>query len=882
MMSAADRFRRDLHDLGLWPAAGETERLALYEAVTAATDLTALDVQTVRDLCDLGGVQEPARRVALEAALFNLFLVRRDGGLVMPLEADRLLDRLPDFPQRSALAARFLEGWRQGAYRQIIGDLVSEGARTTGGHDGAGANGAAGVDARAGVRGAGGAHPDGSDRRDCGASSDRPDRSDRGAPSEDSYRAREAVPYLPLLADRHGLWFQRYRLAADRLRTGLQERLGQDDLDPARLPDLIARAAPVVQAVLAAPPRRPDGAPLRLDEAQQAGVVLAILRKFVVITGGPGTGKTSVVFTFLRCLLRMGLAPHRVALAAPTGRAAQRMGESLRAQLATLPVREPVDEAIVLMEPRTLHRLLGYSPRNLSFRHGRDNPLEADLILVDETSMVDVEMMSRLLEASPLEARLVLIGDKDQLPSVEAGTVLADLVRAALEPTGATGDPLAMAGASPALAGERLATGVGFGATLADAIDAIVGQAVAPRAPSAPSSRSAALARSTRSTRSTRSARSAPAAPAAPAASSAPSASPARPASATMAGGHAAPVAALATPGTACSMADRVLFLQTCHRAVPEIIALAQEINGFRAAGDPVADRSDEEVRSALPASLRSAFLPATGEAALPGVADPAASPSAGGPVQWLEAAWHTAHPKAVLAAWLREFLLLPGSSSRALPGSGSGSAQAPAAAPRPYPQVIADCLALGLPVTGEPLTDGHPLAEAFAFLGRHKILCAYRDGACGVDGLNRRLAVELAAWLPVKGWSEFFPGAVVMVTQNDYARELFNGDTGLILPAREGGLFGVFPRPGTLLRVPVDELPGPELAFAVTVHKSQGSEYDEVLLILPPPQSEAAGRLLTREVLYTAVTRAKRRVTILADARTLFTACSRGAIRAG
>jgi LPS export ABC transporter permease LptF len=192
-------------------------------------------------------------------------------------------------------------------------------------------------------------------------------------------------------------------------------------------------------------------------------------------------------------------------------------------------------------------------------------------------------------------------------------------------------------------------------------------------------------------------------------------------------------------------------------------------------------------------------------------------------------------------------------------------------------------CLLLGL--AAFPLGVGSRRGgRSGAFVITVAFALFYYTALVSLIGLARegRIAPELAAWLPVKGWSEFFPGAVVMVTQNDYARELFNGDTGLILPAREGGLFGVFPRPGTLLRVPVDELPGPELAFAVTVHKSQGSEYDEVLLILPPPQSEAAGRLLTREVLYTAVTRAKRRVTILADARTLFTACSRGAIRAG
>ncbi len=181
--------------------------------------------------------------------------------------------------------------------------------------------------------------------------------------------------------------------------------------------------------------------------------------------------------------------------------------------------------------------------------------------------------------------------------------------------------------------------------------------------------------------------------------------------------------------------------------------------------------------------------------------------------------------------------------------------------------------------MTGEPLLPDHPLDEAFRFLTRQKILTVFREGPYGVESINRLVTARLKKDLPGEGWNAFFPGSVVMVTRNDYRLELFNGDTGLILPAKDGGLFGVFPRPGTILRVPVDELPGPEPAFAVTVHKSQGSEYDEVFLILPPPPSVTAARLLSREIVYTGLTRAKHRVTLLASPETLHAACSRRAI---
>lgn len=169
----------------------------------------------------------------------------------------------------------------------------------------------------------------------------------------------------------------------------------------------------------------------RLPDWQKLACALATRSGFTLITGGPGTGKTTTVVRLLALLQEGAMAngtPLRLSLAAPTGKAAARLTESIGGQVASLPVAEAVREQIPV-NVTTLHRLLGTLPNSRHFRHNAGNLLPLDVLVVDEASMIDLEMMACLLDALPGHARLILLGDKDQLASVEAGTVLGDLCR---------------------------------------------------------------------------------------------------------------------------------------------------------------------------------------------------------------------------------------------------------------------------------------------------------------------------------------------------------------------------------------------------------------------------------------------------------------------
>ncbi len=214
------------------------------------------------------------------------------------------------------------------------------------------------------------------------------------------------------------LYLQRYWLDEQVIRSDLARRAEPTGVDPGALHSGLARLFGTDRADRASRPDR-----------QRLAAATTVLRRATIIAGGPGTGKTTTVARIIALLREVEGPGLTVALAAPTGKAAARLAEAVGQACLGM---DPVDQARV-GEPSasTLHRLLGWRPDATGrFRHDRATPLPHDVVIVDETSMVSLPLMARLLEAVRPEARLVLVGDPDQLASIDAGAVLGDLVEA--------------------------------------------------------------------------------------------------------------------------------------------------------------------------------------------------------------------------------------------------------------------------------------------------------------------------------------------------------------------------------------------------------------------------------------------------------------------
>ncbi|WP_175044931.1 AAA family ATPase [Burkholderia lata] len=628
----------------------------------------------------------------------------------------------------------------------------------------------------------------------------------------------------PLIVDRHDhLYLSRYFDYERRLADALVAQAGVAALDeglaPDRLRDSLARYfGPATGEV----------------DWQRVAAIVALTGRVTIVSGGPGTGKTTTVVGVLACLLDMhpGL---RVALAAPTGKAAQRMQEALHARAGDLP---PELAARLPDTSYTLHRLLGGGGA-AGFRHHRDNPLPYDLIVVDEASMIDVALAAHLLDALAPGARLVLLGDKDQLAAVEAGAVFAEL----------SARP-----AFTAAARTRIAQALGIDEAAFVAALPVQDEAATAVVPAAHPVSAAARV------------------PAPPSASAA---------------------TAARKPASRRKVDERQASLFDDEPQDDEVSPT--DVVPLSAAG-PVPTEADEagEAGEALAwievdelAWLDAVELPPfdAGDAALASVtsilpgetatasATPAPAPLADC-VVWLERNYRFGldSPIGRLSLAIRSgdvqaaLDALPADDSAAASfHDDAGESLAASTVERlarrfgAYLDALRDTLAA-------PVPDPLPLFDA---LNRFRILCATRSGLRGAEHVNALVAAHVrhAARVPLAVGAHWFTGRPIMVTRNDYAFGLFNGDIGIALPDAHGVLRVWFRRAdGTARAVSPAALPPHETAFALTVHKSQGSEFDEAALVLPA----SFGRVLTRELVYTAVTRARTRVQVIGPRRVL------------
>ena len=232
-----------------------------------------------------------------------------------------------------------------------------------------------------------------------------------------------AVSFKPLILAGEHLYLQKMLYLEDRFVEVIGHRVSvlvrkwsEQEIDRA-LSDVLAR------------PVRQNSGVIVLESEQQEAVKEALRHPTIIISGGPGTGKTTIIISLLRTLFRLGCTAEEIALAAPTGKAANRMGEAIRAGQAGIGDPAQADRDLTnLGEPRTLHRLLEFSRRSNGFRHHENNRLSERIVIVDETSMIDLALMERLVRSLRDDSHFILLGDARQLPSVEAGAVLRDLL----------------------------------------------------------------------------------------------------------------------------------------------------------------------------------------------------------------------------------------------------------------------------------------------------------------------------------------------------------------------------------------------------------------------------------------------------------------------
>jgi exodeoxyribonuclease V alpha subunit len=529
-----------------------------------------------------------------------------------------------------------------------------------------------------------------------------------------------ADPGAPLVLDGSRLYLRRYWRHEREIAQAIAARLARPPAAPPRLAAELARLFPVAAG--------------GETDWQKIACAIAARGAFAVITGGPGTGKTTTVVRLLGLLQTLsmqgdGAAPGRrlrIRLAAPTGKAAARLNASIAAQVATLDVDEAVRAAIPA-EVTTLHRLLGGRPDTRRFRHDRANPLHVDVLVIDEASMIDLELMAAVLAALPAEARLVLLGDKDQLASVEAGAVLGELCRRA----------------------EAGHYDAATAAWVAEVCGADLGAYV--RADARP-------------------------------------------------------------------LDQQVAMLRHSHRfgAGSGIGRLAHAVNH----GDAAAART----------------LLGGGH----------------GDLAWLDAG-----PQDAALARL------------AVEGSADGTPAATGGYRHYLERLRGERPAAD---AGEAAHDTWARRVLEAWNG-FQLLCALREGPAGVAQLNRRVAEALFAEGLIETAHGWYEGRPVMVERNDYGLGLMNGDVGIALrlPGEDGRprlrvAFPVAARPGAAERaggiryVLPSRLGEVQTVYAMTVHKSQGSEFAHTALALP----EQPGPVLTRELLYTAVTRARERFSLV------------------
>lgn len=579
----------------------------------------------------------------------------------------------------------------------------------------------------------------------------------------------------PLVLSGTRLYLRRFWRYEQYIAAGIQQRLAQpsplaDPLSPAAA--TLSQALNVLfkpQGSLNSPSALNSQNPQSSVDYQKLACALAARNRFAVITGGPGTGKTTTVVNLLAALQSVaGESPerdgwdgkkgkkYRIRLAAPTGKAAARLNESIGGAVSRLPLAQLPGQVVLADIPTkvtTLHRLLGSRPDTRKFRHNRDNPLLVDILVIDEASMVDLDMMASVFDALPANAQLILLGDKDQLASVDAGAVLGELCQRAPD-------------------GHYLPATVQWLKTITDT-----------------------------------------------------------------------DIPAFLQDSNGQPLDQAVAMLRKSYRFAEGsgIRHLAEAVNTNTLSADTLQQARDATFEDVVWLNGRSKKPSLESTQAL----------ICGHAVSGSQQAFNNNGEGRI---------------------DGNGQLLPPPVGYRRYLTLMQDHNLDSNSTTGQWDQLAKSVLQAFSDF---QILCALRRGPWGVEGLNDLIAHHLLAQRLIPRAEGWYAGRPVLVTGNDYNLGLMNGDVGITFSvASDMGKGAVIDpqsddeKTQTVLRVafPTSDGSGDirwispsrlqqlETVYAMTVHKSQGSEFNHTCLILP----DRVSPVLTRELIYTGITRAR------------------------
>lgn len=583
-----------------------------------------------------------------------------------------------------------------------------------------------------------------------------------------------------VLGDDACLYLDRYWAYENQLAGAIEARLADVDL-PVNDTDWLN--ALLKQAIGENLEKDPDGAGVL---GQRRALLMAMRKNFAVISGGPGTGKTTTVAALLAILVAMnhkaGGAPLKIKMMAPTGKASARMTESLVESVNRLrkdAKSNALDsdfawalELIAGLKASTIHRALGANPSKPTYlKYNKNVPLPVDVVIVDEASMIDFALMAKLFAAVPDNARLILLGDREQLASVEAGAVLGDICGVGIKDRpGPSSETISFINKVMGT-NEKAVSGVSY----AGAIRSAVVQ----------------------------------------------------------------------------------LEYSFRFRETGKIGRLAKLVRDF-----PLASEVDENILQTAKKTVRKVWSDYDAKVLEAFIVDTARNDQQDNDQQDVV-----------------QFCALDPQTDRK---KGLSNVIAQEIVSR-WEKVIHEIMALA----AAPYQD-EDIKRAIEKLGEYRVLCTNRKGVRGVENINGHVMKALTDKGVLTGTGEWVAGRPIMVLENDYSVNLFNGDVGLILPMPAGSneepdgatsgaetqLVAVFLSDDDrkFRVVPRGRMPRHETVFAMTIHKSQGSEFDHVSVILPTEDSD----FLTRELLYTGITRAKKAVVLAGDEDVFFRAISR------